>query len=205
VDAGRIRKHPTTIKRISVAHRFGLKMEPEELADAMAAKAITILSRQGIYHGDLHLRNVMVRQRDAIVIDFGSMRDDGGPITADPSALEASIVFGAIDCDNQEIQNDWLRFAEQVYSDPINPLRPMVDHFRYAWMARAVRELRHVVHCCGVTPDEQILVLAASILRQARFAPAELSNPVAFDISEERKAYAMVIAEKLFKMVPYKP
>lgn len=199
VDAARIKTDPVMALRIPVANKLGLTMDPVALRNELIRKAKPVKAARGIYHGDLHFKNVMVRHRDAIVIDFGSMRDCG-PITADPCALEASIVFGPIDCD-EKVHEDWEEFVRSIYKNPLEPLAPAVDHFRFAWMARAVRELRHVAHYCGVSREENILMLAASLLRYARFPREQLKDPRAQEISETRKAFAMAMAEKLCNQV----
>jgi hypothetical protein len=199
VDANRILSDRIMAKRIPVARKLGLKRDPVTLKTELVRKAKPFSAARGIHHGDLHFKNVMVRQRDAIVIDFGSTCYRG-PITADPTCLEASIVFGPIDCD-PKVQGEWQKFVEHIYKDPMKPLPPAVDHFRFAWMSRAVRELRHVAHYCGVSREENILMLAASLLRYARFPREELKNAKAQRISEIRKAFAMVVAERLCEMV----
>jgi hypothetical protein len=120
-----------------------------------------------------------------------------GPVTADPASLEASIVFGMRETESPKLQSEWRRFVDELYSSPLEPPLPTADHFQFAWINRAIRELRHVVHCCGVSPKEALLVLAASLLRFARFSPCDFKNSTALGISEERKAYAIVIAQRL--------
>jgi len=66
---------------------------------------------------------------------------------------------------------------------------------------RAIREVRHIVRCCGVDWDEALLVLAASLLRYGRFSKPSFDDLALLEVSEERKAYAMVKAQQLFDRV----
>lgn len=197
VDARRLSEVEALVPRVTMARACGFTGTPEELQAALGDAAKGRESRRGIYHGDLHLGNIMVRHRDSIVIDFGSM-GDFGPITADPAALEASIVFGTRPSKSEKLQAEWRDYVDQLYLTPFDPPLPSAEHFQYAWMNRAVRELRHVVFCCGATEPELLLMLSASLLRFARFSPAEYEDETVQRFSEERKAYALVVAQRVY-------
>ncbi|MDB6055048.1 MAG: hypothetical protein JWN25_2571, partial [Verrucomicrobiales bacterium] len=132
-----------------------------------------------------------------------SMQHDS-PLTADPAALEVSIAFGTRKEEEAKHQPEWFKFINQIYLKPLEPPVPTPDHFHYAWINRAIREVRHIVHCCCVTDDEALLVLAASLLRYGRFSPPVFKNEDLLKVSEERKAYAMVMSQKLFNGVTKK-
>jgi hypothetical protein len=187
-------------RRIELAKQHGFKGEPEELQEALALRADGIESPYVVVHGDLHTGNVMVRHRDSIVIDFGSMRHEG-PLTADPAALEASIAFGTREGESPNNQKEWFNFIDQIYQKHLELPIPTPDHFHFAWVNRAIREVRHIVRCCAVDRDEALLVLAASLLRYARFSKPSFDNLALLEVSEERKAYAMVKAQQLFNRV----
>lgn len=195
-----LRTDATKLWRIEVAKQHKFTSEPEELQEAIAAKADGIDSLCVVIHGDLHMGNVMVRHKDSIVIDFGSMRHEG-PLTADPAALEASIAFGTRKDESPTDQKEWSKFIDQIYQNPLELPIPTPDHFHFAWVNRAIREVRQIVRCCGVGRDEALLVLAASLLRYARFSKPSFNDPALLQVSEERKAYAMVKAQQLFEQV----
>jgi len=182
--------------RIARAKALDLFREPVALEKLLIARAATIASRRGIHHGDLHCGNVMVRHQDAIVIDFGSMRDFG-PITADPAVLEVSFVFGVDEADDPAAFADWKSFVDEIYLAPLQPPVHDAEHFRFAWLRKAVRELRHIGSCCDTEPDEAIVVLAGCLLRYGRLSPLEFTDHTLVRLSEERRAYALVVAERL--------
>jgi hypothetical protein len=202
VRAHQIRTELHGLARIARAKELGLTREPEALEQMLVARAEKIESRRGAYHGDLHCGNVMVRNRDAIVIDFGSMHDFG-PITADPAFLEVSLVFGTDDKDDPHAFWDWKDFVDELFIKK-SALRPPVhdaEHFRFAWLRKAVREVRHIASCCEIEPDEALIVLAGCLLRYGRLSIVELPNPGFVELSEDRRAYALVVAERICSML----
>ncbi len=171
VRGGEIRTVPHGLARISRAKALGLKKEPEQIIELLLTRAKTIETRRGTVHGDLHFGNVMVRNRDAIVIDFGSM-DEFGPITADPAVLEVSMVFGTDGDDDPKGFREWKSFVDEIFigSSALSPPIPDAEHIRFAWLRRAVRELRHIGSCCSIEPDEALIVLSGCLLRYARLS-----------------------------------
>ncbi len=182
--------------RINRARDLGLVNEPEEVEQKLTVLAAGLRSRRGVYHGDLHLGNVMVRHRDAILIDFGSMRDFG-PSTADSAFLEVSLVFGTHLAGINDLFPDWKKFVTDLYRTPLKPPIPNADHLPFAWVHRAVRELRHVAYGSESSKLESLLVLCGALLRFARLSPTEFKNSKLRRISEDRHAYALVIAERI--------
>jgi hypothetical protein len=188
------------LPRVALAKQYDFKGEPMSLQEEIARAADEIESLYGVIHGDLHMGNVMVRHKDSIVIDFGSMRHEG-PLTADPAALEASIAFGTRKDESPNDQKEWFKFIDQIYQSPLESPLATADHFPFAWVNRAIREVRHIVRCCGVGEKEALLVLAASLLRYARFSKPSFNDLRLLEISEERKAYALVKAQQVFERV----
>ncbi|MDI1344020.1 MAG: phosphotransferase [Pseudolabrys sp.] len=184
--------------RITRARRQSHCRDPKLLGQILKNLATGINSRRGIYHGDLHAGNVMVRQRDAIVIDFGSMQDFG-PITADPAILEVSLVFGMDDGDGEESLVAWRGFVSEIFlkTFPLSPPPPSSDHFRFAWLRKAVREIRHVVTCCVKEDPEALIILCGCLLRFARLSRSDLKNKALRNLSEDRRSYALVIADRI--------
>ena len=188
------RDWPTRVMR---ARELGLRRSPRDIELALKAHAGGIKAREGTYHGDLHVGNIMVRNRDAIVIDFGSM-EPFGPLTADPAILEVSLVFGTDNDDDAGSFESWRSFVNEIFLEfPLTPPSLSADHFRFTWLEKAVRELRHVVTCCGVKEKEALIILCASLLRFARLSPPELRNGKLRKLSEDRRAYALIIAERI--------
>jgi len=190
---------PNGAARIARAKELGLSQEPKALEAILLKAAEGIEARRGTYHGDLHHGNVMVRNRDAIVIDFGSMQDFG-PITADSAILEVSLVFGTDERDDPSAFSDWCDFVRDLFVNK-SPLRPPIhdaEHFRLAWLRKAVREVRHVGACCDIEPAEALIVLAGCLLRFVRLSPLEFKGrPDLEKLSEDRRAYALVVAEQI--------
>ncbi len=188
------------LPRINMAKQYNFKGEPMGLQEEIARVANGIESLCVVIHGDLHMGNVMVRHEDSIVIDFGSMRHEG-PLTADPAALEASIAFGTRREESPNDQKEWFKFIDEIYQSPLELPIAAADHFPFAWVNRAIREVRHIVRCSGVSEKEALLVLAASLLRYARFSKPSFNDLRLLEISEQRKAYALVKAQQVFERV----
>jgi hypothetical protein len=140
----------------------------------------------------------MVRNRDAIVIDFGSM-NYFGPLSADPSLLEVSLVFGTDDYDDPNSYIIWRRFVDYIFADPLIPPLPRGDYHQFGWLHKAIRELRHVVSCCGVEREEAMLILGGYLLRFGRLAPRELKSKKLMELAEKRSVYALVVADQISK------
>ena len=184
------------VERIERARRLTLRTDIHELERALVERAKMLEGQHGMYHGDLHVGNVMVRQRDAIVIDFGSMED--GPLTVDSAVLEVSLVFGTDKSDAPDSFPEWRALVDDMFinNSPLTPPALTSEHARLAWLRKAVRELRHIASCCGSSVAERNLILAAALLRFGRLAPFELEDAL-LDLSEEKRAYALVVAEHI--------
>ena len=102
-------------------HTFGLATDPNTLRDRICEAAKTVSCFFGPYHGDLHPGNIMVRGGDAILIDFSSASD--GPLTADPAALEVSLIFGTDEDDKPECFQSGV-FVDEVYESGNLTLHP---------------------------------------------------------------------------------
>jgi len=181
----------------ALAKSFGLGQTPSELQNELVTVASGISYRSGPYHGDLHAGNVMVRHRDAIVIDLFSA--GFGPLTADPATLEVSLVFDGLPADGDF--DAWRSFVDQLFVS-LPSLRPPIPEAKptnFSWLYRAVRELRHVLIGLDGVENEAAVVLAAYLMRYARLLQKPVSAPAT--TSEKRHAYALVIAERLLKAV----
>ena len=186
-------KHPARIKELTDR---GMTRKPQEIEQILRARATKIKTHDGPYHGDLHYGNIMVRNRDAIVIDFGSM-EPFGPLYADPAVLEVSLVFGTDNHDDPKSYDDWREFVDFIFLNPLSPPVAKGDHPQFGWLHKAIRELRHVVACCGVEEPEALIILAGCLLRYARNAPLKLASEKLNLLAERRRAYALVVTYKI--------
>jgi len=186
-------KHPS---RIQFLHEYGMTRKPTVIEHVLRRFAERIKTREGPYHGDLHFGNIMVRNRDAILIDFGSM-GPFGPLYADPAVLEVSLVFGTDNHDDPDSFHNWRAFVDYLFENPLSPPLSNGDFPQFAWLHKAVRELRHVVACCGVGEWEAMIILAGCLLRYGRCAPLKLVDGQLDLLAENRRAYALVVAYKI--------
>jgi hypothetical protein len=184
--------HPS---RIIFLRRHRKKWNPSQLEEILVLHARAIKSHQGQCHGDLHYGNIMVRNRDAIVIDFGSM-EDFGPLGADPAMLEVSLVFGTEITDARNSFTQWNSFVREIYEDPLEPPLDTGANPEFVWLRRAIRELRHVTACCAMTQPEMLITLAAAMIRYARYEPFNLPRRL-MPLAEKKRAYALVVAHDL--------
>ncbi len=198
---GRIRADEIALPVVHRAQEFGLSLNPIDLQNDLVQRSGKLRCLVGPYHGDLHSGNVLIRGRDAILIDFSSASD--GPLTADPAALEVSLMFGTDKDDKAKAFASWREFIDEVYGTTELKLRAPALHESkagpFSWLRRPLRELRHISLACEATPMELKIVLAAYLMRFARlgveFLPTIGLEKLAFD----RHAYALVIAERVVK------
>jgi hypothetical protein len=196
---GRIKVNELLEDVVIRAKEFGLSKSPVDLEIAIYQEAAKLLCLRGPCHGDLHSGNVMVRGGDAILIDFFSAGD--GPLTADPAALEASLMFGTDDEDKVGSNDEWRAFVDQIYNAIMPTLHPPAlaesKPGTFSWLRRSIRELRHILLGCNVDEKEAKLVLAAYLMRFARLGLESLKNPKVKPLAFDRHAYALVIAERI--------
>lgn len=172
--------------------------DPGAVEAALLTIASELKAKSGIYHGDLHAGNVMVRRHDAIVIDFGST-EPFGPMSADLAFLEVSLAFGTDNGDAADSFDEWRELIDELFlnMEPSELPLPSINQYNYLWLQKAVRELRQVVKCCAVPCLEMKVVLCACLLRFARLDPSEVKDSALLALSERRRAYALVIADRL--------
>jgi hypothetical protein len=183
---------------------FGLTVSPEEMRAKVCQAAEPLKCWVAPYHGDLHAGNIMIRGSDAILIDFSSAAN--GPLTADPAALEVSLMFGTDSDDDPASFQQWRSFIDEMYVQPISSLHPPVFYDstpgRFSWLGRSLRELRHVFLGCGCDCIEINLVLATYLMRFARLPLEDLPSKELEDLAYERHAYALVVAGRLTSDLP---
>lgn len=193
---------------VNLARRsFGLRSTPIEIEKRLCAAIGSVKRNFGPYHGDLHAGNVMVRGRDAILIDFSAVRRitpkgeevKGGPLTADPAALEVSLVFGTDEKDKPAEFKEWRKAVSQFYDGgPIHePPSLGTGPGPFAWLYRALREIRHILLGCDCKQEEAAELLAAYLLRFARLPADTFSSQKLSQLARKRQAYALVVAERI--------
>lgn len=149
------------------------------------------------YHGDLHTGNVRVRGKDAILIDFSAIED--GPLTADPATLEVSLVFGTDEADKLAELDEWKSAVDEIYSGRSFHEPPSLgtDFGPFAWLYKAVREIRHVLLGCDCRQEEAAAILAAFLLRFARLPTDTFKDGSLSQLALSRQSYALVIADRI--------
>ena len=187
---------------IESARELGLSSTSTETEATLIQKTAGMRRPFRAYHGDLHPGNVMVRGKDAIVIDFSAVKR--GPITADPATLEVGLVFGTDKRDQLKQFDDWKSFVDEIYNTfPVHqPPLPETTPGPFSWLRRAVREVRHVLLGCDCEQCETSAVLATYLLRFARL-PVEgnAASPMR-KLAVLRHSYALVVAERLVAALP---
>jgi hypothetical protein len=111
--------------------------------------------------------------------------------------LEVSLVFGTDNDDDPGLFETWRDFVDRLFLDPLRPPLLKGDYPQFAWLLQAVRELRHVVTCCGVETTEALIILAGCLLRFGRFPPLKLDNENLDILAEKKRAYALVVADRI--------
>jgi hypothetical protein len=196
-DRTRVGEVSKTVARM--ARKLGLKLSLAELEVRLVSLAENEIRPFTAIHGDLHPGNVMVRGRDAILIDFGSI--ENGPLTADPSTLEVSLVFGTDASDSFEQFKEWRLFVDEIYKGvPIH--QPPLAEKRpgpFTWLRQAVREIRHIFVGCGAEQREASIILAAYLMRFGRLPVEEFSDKNLQKLALLRHSYALVVAERIVR------
>jgi hypothetical protein len=151
------------------------------------------------HHGDLHSGNVMVRGKDAILIDFSAVKD--GPISADVAALEVSLTFGTDASEKVDDFAIWKQLIDEIYERALRNLPPMGEKTPspYSWLRKAIREIHHVSLGCDCKPEERKAIFAAYLIRFARLDIEDFGEPKLKKLSSDRHAYALVVAERIIK------
>jgi len=183
-DPARVSQH-----RRKLARELGAILSPEQLLNKLQKRQLSAY-RLAPIHGDLNAQNVRVRGTDAILIDFAKTRT--GPIVADPAALEVSLAF-AITSESDDNEG-WRKLIDRLYKHAY--LRqappPAAQPLPREWLWTCVRQIRMFALSMETSGGEYRDALVAYLLRFAMF-PAESEK------EEHRRAYAIVIAERLLE------
>lgn len=174
---------------LAAARELGCGADAEGLVERLRTGSAT-RRLVGPIHGDLHARNVHVRNGEAILIDFRSTRT--GPIALDFATLEISIAFDRYGAGSS--QGSWTKMVDGLYcaasigAPAAAPVAPCPE----SWLWRTVQYIRQQAQWLGIGPLEYREVLAVQLLRRACFR-VELERPG----DEHRRAYAVVLAARL--------
>lgn len=178
--------------RDALAATLGATLTAAQVRDRLRNVA-TVKYRRGLIHGDLHCGNIMMRGRDAILIDFASVRR--GPLVADPASLEVDLVCSS-ECSNDPYL--WVELMERLY-DPARLARlvpPALTPAPREWLWNAVRRVRaHALEGMVDGVEAYRQALATYFYRRATFRAEGTGDDKVAD--EFRRAYALVIAGKL--------
>ncbi len=186
--------------RRSLIERYGMLKKPTELQallDTMGSKPV----RVGVVHGDLHALNVLVRNGDAIVIDFEKVADDV-PLLLDLASLEAGLfVDGFVGA--RRTARDLLKSIKSLYEidalvqHKFNPCDPSDGS---AWYFDCVRQVRLQARQIELSSSQYAFALAIELAKKA-------CNRRNFDCVTERsgqvltaervRALAYVLAERI--------
>ena len=183
---------------IRCAQKLGLKLLPADIESLLIKKIKGVKQHFRPYHGDLHSGNIMVRGKDAILIDFSSVQN--GPLAADPAALEVSLVFSIDDNDRLKQFGEWKKFVNEIYKG--NPTHQLPSAEKkpgsFSWLRKAIREIRHVLLGCDYKQKETTAILATYLIRFARLPLEDCKNSLKrLDLLHH--AYALVVAERIVK------
>jgi hypothetical protein len=162
---------------LEYAHSQGETLTASELMVELDRHSRAMYKIESI-HGDLHARNVMVRNADAILIDFS--KTTRGPVLLDVASLEVSICFGCaekvIRGEPRERQSEMLtnwtgRMAELYTSNTLKHIPPLCDHSEpFGWLQNAVRQLRLRAYSLQVEQTAYVALLILCLVRKASFA-----------------------------------
>jgi hypothetical protein len=134
----------------------------------------------------LHADNVRVRDGQAILIDFASTGN--APLSADPAALDTSLILQSNEIDEQV----WKTFVDEFYSvEAVRVLpAPGPAGAPMAGLRDAVRDIRRFGLADRLHVDEYAQAVAIYLLRHAYRQPRA-------DEPRDRRAYLFAAADKL--------
>lgn len=176
---------------LATARALGLRNEADRLV-GLVRSLPEVTHRVGPIHGDLHARNVQVRNGESILIDFRSTRS--GPIAADLAALETSIAFDRFPHGSE--QAAWAAIVKKLYA-PENidrPPGPLLSHCPEAWLWAAVRNIRQHASFLVTEKHEYRELVALYLLSKACHKPEQDRAG-----DEHRRSYAVVLGESLIQ------
>lgn len=152
----------------------------------------------GPAHGDLHATNILVRNGDAIIIDFEKMEDEF-PMLYDPASLEGGLLVEGFGRDPRSKDNPskLLESISRLYTlDILNSfVVPCHATNPSSWFYDCVGQIRtlsrHAVLCDG----QYALVLAVCLIRKG-------CNPHSFPPADENlRAISFILGQRILTEV----
>lgn len=155
-----------TDARINRAFQLGATKSPKELNDLFNQCSTELPVLVGPTHGDLHAKNIRVRETESILIDFCAYKTR--PLVYDAAFLEASLLVdgfinGAV--------------APQLLIDSIKPLylnvhsehhhRPKIPNDQTKWFYACVRQIRLHGKQMELTKKQYAAALSVALLLKA--------------------------------------
>jgi hypothetical protein len=180
-------------KRLAQVFQLGAKTPPYKLI-RLAKDIPEKPYRSAPIHGDLHARNVIVRDSDAILIDFNQTRI--GPIAADPASLEVALMFSV--SDEKDDNTTWRELVDKLIVEQyFKQAPPPADQpLPREWLWNAVRQIRLFALSMEKSPFEYATVLSIYLLRHSTFPADDRKD----GREGYRRAYAYVLGERLLRM-----
>lgn len=123
----------------------------------------------GPAHGDLHATNVLVRNGDAIIIDFEKMEDEF-PMLYDPASLEGGLLVEGFGCDPRSENNpgELLESILSLYTLKVLNSFVVPCHATNpsSWFYDCVGQIRTLSRHAALSDDQYALVLAVCLIRK---------------------------------------
>lgn len=152
----------------------------------------------GPAHGDLHATNILVRNGDAILIDFEKMEDEF-PMLYDPASLETGLLIEGFGCDRRSKENPshLLESISSLYTwNTLNSfVVPCHATDPSSWFYECVGQIRtlsrHAEQCGG----QYALVLAVCLIHKG------CSSQLFGEAKENLRAISFLLGQRILTQV----
>lgn len=186
------------VAMLNAAHDLALTSDPAIVSPMNLLAALECLPDREVQlcqsHGDLHPRNVFVRDNseEIILIDFAHANELQSPILRDAATLDVALAFDGWDRAATRISPDEI---EKLFTPPLFGLKPEGLSHR----AAAIAYVRHQAKIDARDETEYMEMLIAMLLRTAR-----LLAKIDGDAAERARfaACALRCADRLVKALP---
>jgi hypothetical protein len=152
----------------------------------------------GPAHGDLHATNVLVRNGDAIIIDFEKMEDEF-PMLYDPASLEGGLLVEGFGRDPRSKNNPdkLLESISSLYNLDIlnNFVVPCHATNPSSWFYDCVGQIRTLSRHAMLSDGQYALVLAVCLIRKG-------CNPHSFEpVYENLRAISFILGQQILAQI----
>lgn len=181
-----------TPDRAALVKRLGGTPDIPSLRKAFEAISYHSGAICGPAHGDLHATNILVRNGDAIIIDFEKMEDEF-PMLYDPASLEAGLVVDGFVRDKraENAPDQLLEFIRPLYTgDALTALTaPYHAANPASWLFDCAAQIRALSRHAECATGQYAMVLALCLIRKG-------CNPHPFGpIHENLRAISFVLGQ----------